>query len=97
MQIPLPPGYQSLVPFDRDKHRNAGIAEAKRGPFAAGLLDRHPDWSSDLDEHYPPGAAELATEITHHGLASLGRNQNLITQGRGVAAERHSSLVACGS
>jgi hypothetical protein len=37
MQIPLPPGYQSLVPFDRDKHRNAGIAEAKRGPFAAGL------------------------------------------------------------
>lgn len=41
MQIPLPPGYTSLVPFDRDKHRNLGIAAAKRGPFAAGLHGIH--------------------------------------------------------
>ena len=37
MQIPLPPGYQSLVPFDREKHRTFGIAEQKRGAFAASL------------------------------------------------------------
>lgn len=37
IQIPLPPGYQTLVPFDREKHRGHGVAEAKRGPFAAGL------------------------------------------------------------
>jgi hypothetical protein len=37
MQIPLPPGYSSLAPFDRDKHKNHGVIEAKRGPFAAGL------------------------------------------------------------
>lgn len=37
MQIPLPPGYKSLVPFDREKHRNLSVAESKRGEFSAGL------------------------------------------------------------
>ncbi len=41
MQLPLPPGYQSLVPFDREKHRSLGVAEAKRGAFAQSLHGIH--------------------------------------------------------
>jgi len=39
-------------------------------PFAAGLLDRHPDWAGSLDEHFPPSTAELTAEIAYHGLDS---------------------------
>jgi hypothetical protein len=41
MQLPLPPGYQTLVPLDRDKHRKLGTAEAKRGAFVGGLHGVH--------------------------------------------------------
>ena len=41
MQLPLPPGYQTLVPLDRDKHRKIGVADAKRGAFVGGLHGVH--------------------------------------------------------
>jgi len=37
-------------------------------PFAAGLLDRYPEWADGLDEHQPPLTAGLATEIARLGL-----------------------------
>jgi hypothetical protein len=36
-QLPIPPGYRALIALDRNKHRQLGVAEAKRGPIAAGL------------------------------------------------------------
>lgn len=55
MQIAVPPGYQSLVAFDRDKHRKLGIAEAKRGAFARTLHGVHL-WLAEFTHaarHYP--------------------------------------------
>ncbi len=46
-------------------------------PFAAGVLDRHPDWAVSLDEHRPPAAGALATETGVWGLdAGLRRFRN---------------------
>ncbi len=46
-------------------------------PFAAGMLERHPDWAVHLDEHQPPAADALATEIAASGLdAGLRRFRN---------------------
>lgn len=46
-------------------------------PFAAGVLDRHPDWLDNLDEHHPPAPDILAAEIARHGLdAGLRRFRN---------------------
>jgi hypothetical protein len=39
--LPLPPGYRALAALDRSAHRNLGIDEAQRGPFAAGLHGIH--------------------------------------------------------
>ena len=36
--------------------------------FAAGLLDRHPDWAEDLDEARAPDIVGLAAVIRQHGL-----------------------------
>ncbi len=38
-------------------------------PFAAGMLDRQPDWAEQLDERSPPVAAALEAEIAKSGLA----------------------------
>jgi glutamate-ammonia-ligase adenylyltransferase len=37
-------------------------------PFAAGLLDRYPEWADRLDEHQPPLATGLAAAISKSGL-----------------------------
>jgi len=39
-------------------------------PFAAGLLDRHPEWLEGLDAHCPPTAADLAVDISQMGLVA---------------------------
>ena len=50
--------------------------------FAAGLLDRFPDWQQGLDEDRPPDVAELVREIQQHGLESgLRRFRNRILLG----------------
>ena len=36
--------------------------------FAAGVLDRHPQWGEETDRQQPPEAANLATAIGEHGL-----------------------------
>lgn len=36
LRLPQPPGYRSLVPFDKEKHRNLGVCVDGYG-FAAGL------------------------------------------------------------
>lgn len=36
--------------------------------FAAGLLDRYPDWAEGLDEIFPPDIIRLAEETRKHGL-----------------------------
>ena len=38
--------------------------------FAAGLLDRHPQWGEDLDQQRAPDRAHLALDIGEHGLDS---------------------------
>lgn len=37
-------------------------------PFAASLLDQHPDWGHGLDVHRPPNHADLAAGIAQFGL-----------------------------
>lgn len=47
-------------------------------PFAAGLMDRFPQWVQGLDEHQPPRPAALDEEIREFGLdAGLRRFRNL--------------------
>jgi len=47
-------------------------------PFAAGIIDRHPQWATDLDEHQPPDRDTLDEEIGEFGLdAGLRRFRNL--------------------
>lgn len=46
-------------------------------PFAAGLLQRYPDWREGLDDHQPPTAEELAGEVATLGLdVALRRFRN---------------------
>jgi glutamate-ammonia-ligase adenylyltransferase len=45
--------------------------------FADGLLDRYPEWVEGLDQHQPPEASALQTEITESSLdAGLRRFRN---------------------
>jgi len=46
-------------------------------PFAAGLLQRYPEWREALDEHEPPTPGELAEMVAHLGLdVALRRFRN---------------------
>lgn len=93
MQIPLPPGYQSLVPFDRDKHRSVGIAEAKRGAFAAGLHGVQvlvPEFTHAA-RHYPVVFARDSASGKFLSLAVTGMDpgKNLYVNADGTWAEHY--------
>lgn len=45
------------------------LAHVRAGsPFAAGLLDRYPEWREGLDAHQPPTQQEAQTSIARFGL-----------------------------
>ena len=85
VDIPTPPGYQSLVPFDKSAHRNLGVAK-HASKFAAKLhaiyLTEAEIARASLD--YPVVFAKDALDnIVPIALVGVAPNQNLMCDGEG--------------
>jgi hypothetical protein len=88
MNLAPPPGYHALVALDRHAHRGLGVAEAKRGAFAASLHSVHLLAAEFFQaaRHYPIVFAQDPASGRHLTLAvtglEAGRNLFVDSAGR---------------
>lgn len=86
--LPLPPGYHALVALDRAKHRALGVAEHKRGAFAAKLHGIHLHAAEFIHaaRHYPVvfGKDPATGRFVPLAVTGLRAGENLFVNGDGT-------------